>query len=53
MLLLRLELLRIHFEEIDQLLWVLASNIMESGGGDVVGLALLNKRVVFEKILDL
>jgi hypothetical protein len=32
----------IYFEEVNRLLWVLASNIMEGTGGDVVRLALSN-----------
>lgn len=42
----------IHFEEVDRLLWMLASNIVEGTGGDVVGLALSNQGVVLEQILN-
>jgi hypothetical protein len=43
----------IYFEEVHRLLWVLASNIVESTGGDVVRLALPNQRVVLKQILNL
>jgi hypothetical protein len=48
-----LELSGIDFEEVDRLLWMLASDIVEGTGGDVVRLALPNQRVVLEQILDL
>ena len=48
-----LEFSGIHFEEIDRLLGMLASDIVEGTGGDVVGLALSNQRVVLKQILDL
>jgi hypothetical protein len=38
-------------EEMLWLCWMLSSHIVESGGGDVVSLALLHKAVVLEKIL--
>jgi hypothetical protein len=48
-----LELSSIDFEEVDRLLWMLASDIVEGTGGDVVRLAFSNQRVVLEQILDL
>jgi hypothetical protein len=48
-----LEFSGIDFEEVDRLLWMLASDIVEGTGGDVVRLALSNQRVVLKQILDL
>jgi len=50
-LLLRSHLTLINLEEILRLSWVLAGDIVKSCGRDVVGFALLDKTVIFEKIL--
>ena len=50
---LRLELRSIHLEEVDRLLGMLARDIMEGAGRDVVRLALAHEGVVFQQVLDL
>lgn len=53
LLLLDTKLLLVLLEELGRFGWVLAGHIVECGGGDVVGLAFSDKRVVLEKILKL
>ncbi len=48
-----LEFSGIYFEEVRRLLRVLAGDIMESTGGNVVGLALSDQRIVLKQILNL
>lgn len=43
----------IHLEEIHRLLWMLASNIVESASGDIVCVALSHQRIVLQQILNL
>ena len=43
----------IHLKEIHWLLWMLASNIVESASGDIVRLALSHQRIVLQQILNL
>jgi hypothetical protein len=50
---LRTEALGVHLEELHRLLWMSTRHIVEGRGGDVVGLALADKRVVLEQILQL
>ena len=47
------EFASVYLEEIHRLLWVLASNIVESASGDIVRLALSYQRIVLQQILDL
>lgn len=49
----RQEFFLVCLEEIRWLLWVIACDIMERRGADIVGLALSNQRVIFEEILKL
>lgn len=48
----RLDLRLIHLEEVNGLGRVLTRDIMECGGGDVVGLALSDQAVVLEQVLQ-
>ena len=48
-----MELLCVSLEKVWRLLWMATGDIMESRGGDVVGLAFTNQGVVLEKVLNL
>lgn len=50
-LLLRSHLTLINLEEILRLSWMLSGDIMKGCGRNVIGFALLDKTVIFEKIL--
>ncbi len=45
------EAFSIYLEELGWLGWVVAGDVMKGQGGDVVGLALANQRVILEQIL--
>lgn len=53
LLFLHTELLLMLFEELGWLRWMLACDIVECGGGDVVSLSFSDKRIVLKEILEL
>lgn len=48
----RQEFLRVHLEEIRRFLRMITRDVVEGSGGDVVGLAFADERVVFKQVLD-